>query len=274
MSGAATAKPVALITGASTGIGAAYARTLAREGYDLVLVARDEARLEAVAVPLRERHDSAVECLRADLSRKKGVASVASRISEGAAIDLLINNAGRGSFGRFWTLDAGEEAAQTHLNATAVQRLSHAALGRFVPRRRGAIIFVSSLSGLQPSPYSATYAATKAYVNAFAESLREELRGTGVRIQLLCPGFTRTEFQDRAAVPKELVPRIAWTGVDVVVQDSLHALARDQFRCVPGAFSRGLGGLMRIAPRALTARVMGWVTRSKARSAPSGDPAS
>ncbi len=105
-------------------------------------------------------------------------------------------------------------------------------------------------------------------MNAFAESLREELRGTGVRVQLLCPGFTRTEFQDRAAVPKELVPGIAWTGVDVVVRDSLRALRRDQFRCVPGAFSRGLGWLMRVAPRALTARVVGLATRRKARSVP------
>lgn len=252
---------VALITGASAGIGAAYAEALARDGYDLVLVARRAERLEALAQAIREREKVEVGCLPADLSGAAGLRAVEERIERGEFIDLLVNNAGRGSFGVFWDLPRREELEQADLNATSMLRLAHAALSRMVPARRGALIFVSSLSGYQPSPYSATYGATKAFVNSLAHALREELRGTRVRVQLLCPGFTRTEFQSTASVPAEKIPALAWTDAQVVVDASLQALKRDRFLCTPGHFSKTLGVVMRLAPAALARRVAGWVTR-------------
>ncbi len=255
MSRDASERPVALITGASAGIGAAYAEALARDGHDLILVARRGDRLEALATGLRAREGCRVECFAADLCDETGVRAVEARIDNGAPIHLLVNNAGRGSFGAFWRSDPEGEFQQTLLNAAAVQRLSQAALRRFVPARRGAIIFVSSLSGFQPGPYNATYSATKAFVNAFAHALREELRGSGVRIQLLCPGFTRTEFQQISALPTERIPRFAWTGAEPVVSASLAALRRDRFLCIPGVVSKVLGAVLRVLPPSLACRV-------------------
>ena len=247
----------ALITGASAGIGATYAAALAKRDYDLVLVARREERLQSLAAEIRERDGVSVECLRADLADAVGVGAVETRIAEGAFVDLLVNNAGSGSFAPFWELEPERVLQQSDLNATAMLRLAHAALRRQVPARRGALIFVSSLSAYQPSPYSATYGATKAYVNSLAHALREELRGTGVRVQLLCPGFTRTEFQTHASVPAESIPAMAWTSAELVVESSLEALSRDRFLCTPGRFSKALGVVMRAAPAAWARRVAG-----------------
>ncbi len=182
----------ALVTGASAGIGAAFAEALAREQYDLVLVARRADRLEELAKRLRDARGVAIEVLAADLTDGAGLARVVARVEEGPP-DLLVNNAGHGSFGNFAELDIDREVGEIQLNVVALVRLTRAALPGMIRRGHGAIINVSSMAGFQPMPFNATYGATKAFVNSFTEALHEELRGTGVRVQALCPGFTRTD---------------------------------------------------------------------------------
>ncbi len=252
---------VALVTGASAGIGAAYAERLAREGYDLVLVARRRERLASLAERLRAAHGREVAIEAADLCDPADLARVERRIAETPGLALVVNNAAFGSSGAFWKLDRDREARQVTLNAVVLARLSHAALAVFEPRRSGALINVSSLNGYAPAPYAATYAATKAFVNSFTQSLHEELRGTRIRVQLLCPGFTRTEFQEVAAVPAELVPGFAWMSAEAVVEASLASLARGELVCVPGAGNKLLGWVMRAAPAGLARRIGGALTR-------------
>lgn len=251
----------ALVTGASTGIGAAYAERLAREGYDLVLVARRRDRLESLAKRLREAHGRAVRVEVADLCEPGELERIEQLIGDLPELHLVINNAGMGSSGAYWDLDRAREAAQVTLNTLALARLSHAALEAFAARDRGALINVSSLNGFRPAPYAATYAATKAFVNSFTQSLSEELRGTRVRVQLLCPGFTRTEFQEVAGVPTEYVPAFAWMSAEAVVDASLLALRRGELVCVPGAGNKALGWIMRAVPGALALRIGGALTR-------------
>lgn len=251
----------ALITGASAGIGAAYAERLAREGYDLALVARRRDRLESLAERLRVAHGSTVHVEVADLGEVGDLERVERLIAELPELSLVINNAGIGSSGAYWELDRAREAALVALNTLALARISHAALGVFAARNHGALINVSSLNGFRPAPFAATYAATKAFVNSFTQSLHEELRGTQVRVQLLCPGFTRTEFQEVAGVPAEYVPAFAWMSAEAVVEASLASLRRGELMCVPGAGNKALGWIMRAVPRPLALRIGGALTR-------------
>ena len=187
----------ALVTGASSGLGAAFAVALARRGFDIVVVARRRERLEALAEDLRGRYEVAVQVLVADLTSSADLQSIESRVASDAALTILVNNAGFGTTGRFAEMDPDLEEGEIRLNVVALSRLTRAALPGMIARGTGSIINVSSVSALLPGPYHATYGATKAFVNSFTEALHEELRGTGVRVQALCPGFTRTEFQDR-----------------------------------------------------------------------------
>lgn len=245
----------ALVTGASSGIGAAFGEALAREQYDLVLVARRAERLEELAKRLREARSVDVEVLAADLTDAGGIGRVVARIEERVP-DLLVNNAGCGTFGSFADLDPQRELDEIELNVLALVRLTRAALPGMIRRGHGAIINVSSMAGFQPMPFNATYGGTKAFVNSFSEALHEELRDTGVRIQMLCPGFTRTEFQQTAGVEQSMVPSFAWMEAAQVVEASLHALERGDLVCVPGATNRVLSALQRSSPHALTRRVM------------------
>jgi hypothetical protein len=145
-------------------------------------------------------------------------------------------------------------------------RLTHAALGSMLPRRRGAIVNVSSLAGMGPYPFTATYGATKAFVNSLTEALAEELRGSGVRVQALCPGFTRTRFQERAGVDPETVPRFAWMTAEAVVEASLAALARGDVVCVPGAGYKVLHAASGAMPRSAFRRFIGAVQGRRYRS--------
>src|SRR5262249_26994903 len=164
-------------------IGAAFAEALAGRGHDLVVVARREGRLQDLAASLQRTHGRAVDTLAADLSTDDGVSAVAKRLGdESAPIELLVNNAGFGTSGRFWDLDAAREAAELRVNVEALVILTHAALRAMVPRGRGGVINVSSVAGYQPTPWGATYGATKAFVSSFTNALHEELRGTGVRM--------------------------------------------------------------------------------------------
>jgi short-subunit dehydrogenase len=255
-------KPVALVTGASSGIGRAFADALAARGGELVVVARDDARLDEMGGELERRHGTEVEVVAADLSTEKGTALVEARLeSNDPPVDLLVNNAGFGTFGHFHELSREVEDREIRLNVLAVTRLCHAALPGMLARRRGGIINVSSLAGYQPVPENATYAATKAYVTSLSHALHEETRGTGVKVMVLCPGFTRTEFQERAGVDSRAVPGWLWQSADEVVHAALRAFDRGRAVCIPGPLNQTGAVFSSALPRGLTRRLAGAIVK-------------
>jgi short-subunit dehydrogenase len=240
--GAATqrGRPCALITGASSGLGEAFAERLAADGHDLIVVARREDRLRALADRLGDTHGTATEVLVADLTAPEELRRVEARIATGPALDLLVNNAGFGGYRPFLQLDPDRAEDLIRLQVLAVTRLARAALPAMVARSRGAVINVSSqlaFSAALPSPPlppgRAVYAATKAYINAFTQLLHGELAGTGVRVQALCPGVMRTEFYARMGTDMSRLP-IRPMEPSEVVRASLAALQRGEVLCVPG----------------------------------------
>lgn len=252
----------ALVTGATAGIGLAFAEALAARGHDLVVVSRRTRELTKLAERLGS--DCAVECesLPADLVERADVARVAARLrSADRPVDVLVNSAGVGTFGPFGELDLEGELAEIALNVVALVELSHAAFAPMVARRSGAIVNVSSVAGSVPTPNSATYGATKAYVASFSQALHEEARGTGVRVMALCPGYTRTEFHDRAGLGPTRIPAFAWQTADEVVTVALRDLDRGRAVSVPGALNKIAGALAGISPPAIARRVAGIVIR-------------
>lgn len=191
---------VAVVTGASTGIGAVYADRLAKRGHDLLLVARDETRLTALAERLRAETGVKVEVLRADLTNKTDLKALEDRLASDQAIDVLINNAGMAGFGGFATADRDGLDTMIQLNVTAVTRLAAAAASNFVPRDRGVIVNISSVVGLLPEFKSPVYGATKAFVTYLTQGLREEFGASNVRLQAVLPGATRTEIWERSGM--------------------------------------------------------------------------
>ena len=245
-------RPVALVTGASAGLGEEFARQLARRNHDLVLVARDAARLEALAADLRATLGIEAEVLRADLTVESDLAAVEARAR---AVDLVVNNAGFGTFGPFHTLDVDAEERMVRLNVLAVLRLTHAAAAAMAERGRGGILNVSSLAGYQPGPRNAVYGATKAFVTSFTQAVHEELRGTGVSVTVCCPGFTHTEFQERAAAPASDVPDFLWQDPPEVVRAALDGVAANRAVVVPGAVNKVLGAVSGTLPHSVTRRI-------------------
>ncbi len=234
-SGSATA----LITGASSGIGAAFARKLAALGYDLVLVARRGDRLEALAAELEAAYGIRAETLVADLTDEGDVERVAGAIAAIPNLELLVNNAGMGAEGRFYQADIGPQLDMIRLHVLASVRLSRAALPGMVERGRGGIINVASVAGFMALPENVNYCATKGYLITFSKALQLELIGTGVRVQALCPGFTHTEFHDDLReFDKARTPKILWMPAEAVVDASLRGLARGEVVCIPGIGNR------------------------------------
>lgn len=233
-----TARPRAAVTGASSGIGAAFARRLAAEGFDLVMVARREERLRALAGQLLRDHGAGVEVLRADLGSRDDLARVEERLSS-EPLDLLVNNAGAAGFKPFAALrpDEAEELIVVHVTATT--RLTRAVLPRMVDRGVGRIVNIASLLAFSesippdPLPYRAVYAGSKAFVTSFSQTLHHELRGTGVRVQTCCPGVVATEFHEVAGIDRSSSP-FAPMDPDDVVTASLAALELDEPLCLPG----------------------------------------
>jgi short-subunit dehydrogenase len=250
----------ALITGASSGIGECFARALAARDRNLVLVARSEDKLEALAAELRRRHSVEVEPVAMDMSGATGEGPstrLAPLLSERRlGIDLLVNNAGFGARGEFWKLPLARQSEMLRLNIQALVELTHLLLPAMVAQRRGGIINVSSTAGFQPVPYTTIYAATKAFVTSFSLGLAEELRPYGVRVVTLCPGGTATNFFAASgyAHPKWLGPL---QSPEEVVEAGLKALERGGGLVLPrlankfGVFSQ------RLAPRSLVTKIAG-----------------
>ncbi|MGW4120982.1 SDR family NAD(P)-dependent oxidoreductase [Nocardia sp. NPDC004711] len=245
-------RPVALITGPTSGIGKAYATRLAALGYDLVLVARDEDRLAALAHDVRVRFGARAETLPADLGRSADLGRVAERLAQG--VEFLVNNAGFGMSGEFWTLEPEALQQQLDVNVTAVVQLTRAALPPMLHAAKGTVVNVASTAGLIPGRGS-TYSASKAYVVSFSQGLAGGLAGTGVRVQALCPGFVRTEFHERAGIDMASLPRPLWLSVDEVVAGSLHDLERDRVISVPGMQYKAIVAIAGFIPRSLVTRL-------------------
>jgi len=243
----------ALVTGASSGIGAAFAEALARRGLDLVLVARRRERLERSARELRGL-GVAVEVLAADLTRPDELARVERRLASDERLELLVNDAGVMTHGAFAELDVEREAEMVHLNATVPLRLCHAALGPMLARGRGAIVNVASRAALRPWPPIATYSATKAFLLSLTGSLAEQVRARGVRLQALCPGATRTELFELAGLDLADLDDVSEPGA--VVAASLAALDRGEEVCIPGERPRERW-LRRWLPRRAVAKLAG-----------------
>ncbi len=252
-------RPVALVTGASSGLGERFARDLAATGHDLVVVARHRHNLERLASELAAAHSTVTEVLPADLADPRELALVATRIRDGDPVDVLVNCAGFGSYGRFQDLPVEGETGQVDVNVTALVVLSHAALSVMVPRRSGRLLNVSSTAGFVPGPGSATYSATKAFVTSFTEALHEEVARSGVHVTALCPGFTRTNFQARAGVETRALPSFAWAEAGPVVAAGLAALEHNHAVCVPGFVNKVVAVSPRLGPRSLVRRVAGLV---------------
>ncbi len=236
-----THRPTALITGASSGIGRAFALLLAAQGHDLVLVARREERLAALARELGERHGIIASPLVADLAEPAGVARVEAQIAGLARLDLLVNAAGFGTSGRFARIDSARHLEMIQLHVVAAVRLTRAALPGMIERGQGAIINVASVTAFVPLPGNVTYAGTKAFLVGFSQTLQAELRGTGVRVQALCPGFTYSEFHDTAEYTRfsrKRIPGLLWMTADAVAAGSLKALRRGGVVYIPGLANR------------------------------------
>ena len=237
----------ALVTGASSGIGAEIARVLADRGCALTLVARRADRLEQLARELSGR--VAVDVVPADLVDDAGIAAVEQRLRD-SPVELLVNNAGVGTGGTFHTLPLDGELHEISLNVLALVRLTRAALPSMVEAGHGGVLNVSSLAGDQPLRGSATYAASKAYVTTFSESIAAELRGTGVHVTVLKPGFTYTEMGgEEAPDPASFMGKHLWLQADRVARDAVDAVERGRLICVPGGQWKAVNGLVQALPR-------------------------
>jgi len=250
----------ALVTGASSGIGAEMARLLGEAGIPTVLVARRGDRLREIA----DRYDGC-EVLEADLGTAEGRTACVERImSAEEPIDLVVNNAGFGTSGAFHELDVERLEDEIELNVSALTTLSHAALSVMVPRRRGYLLNVSSVAGFQAGPGLAVYSATKAYVTSLTEALHEEVRSSGVHVTALCPGLTKTEFQQRSNTQSysSTYPDFVWTSAESVAATGLADVAKNRTLAVPGALYKGMVGAASITPRFITRRMSGLAGRT------------
>lgn len=228
---------VALITGASSGLGEAFARKLASQGYNLVLVARREERLSALSNELQTNHPVKVEIIVADLTRDSDTERVETKISTMEKVDVLINNAGFATTGTFADVDLHGQLGMIALHIIAPTRLTRAALTRM--QKGGIIINVASLGAFVTVPENVTYCATKAYLVVFSETLQLEVKEKGIRVQALCPGFTRTEFHGKMiGFNPSVIPKFLWMTPDDVAKESLNAVEKGKVLCIPGLKNR------------------------------------
>jgi short-subunit dehydrogenase len=261
------AEDVALITGASSGIGEALARRIARDGRHLAVVARRTDRLEKLAQELTAAHGVAVHVIAQDLIQPGAIERLLGEVAHrGLTVDWLVNNAGFGTHGLFAELPVERELEEIRLNVAVLVELTGRLLPAMVARRRGAVVNIASVGAFTPSPYMATYAATKAFVLSFSEAIAVELRGTGVDVLCVCPGFTRTEFQSAAQVDVSAIPSLAWMSAETVADQAVRAVGRRAV-VVNGLMNSLLTGVVRVLPRSMVTRTVGAMMSSTMKGA-------
>ena len=261
-------RPLAAITGASSGIGATFARKLAPD-HDLLLIARRLDRLKELATQLEERHGTHSECIEADLTQEREVATLAEKLAANERLILLVNNAGFGTPGRFWEADLATQEAMHKLHVMATLKLTHAALRNMVARDSGAVVNVSSVAAFIRSARSASYCATKSWMAVFTEALYLELRSvrSNVAVQALCPGFTYSEFHDVAGLDRRgLAPAAFWLSAEEVVDASLDGLRRGKLFVIPGWRYRVLTSLLGKLPARWRLAVEMATSRARSRA--------
>jgi short-subunit dehydrogenase len=249
-------KRLAVVTGASGSLGGEFARQLAAGGYHLVLTGRRKERLESLAAELRQLYGIDVDVLPADLAKIDQVRRLEDELLKLERIDLLINNAGFGLVGHFWQLDLEAQAEMLQVHDLASMRLTHAVLPGMVARRAGGVVQVSSLAAFLRRRNSVMYSATKSFLVAFSQALIDDLKGTGVRVQVLCPGFIVTEFHDpdeMKSFDRRRIPGLLWLRARDVVRESLTAIQQGSGLVIPGFWYKlsavllrfpGIGGIL------------------------------
>jgi len=252
-----SSRPIALITGASAGIGAVFARKLAARGYDLILTARRQDRLTAAGAELSAAHGVSCETLAADLGDAAQLRKVEDRIRRCDHLELLVNNAGFGTMGSFLKGDVDAQELMIRVHITATMRLTRAALDVMMPKGRGGIISTSSMAAFETNPGSVGYSASKTWINRFTEGLEMELRSVGspIKVQALCPGFTYTEFHDVIKMDRGRIPKFLWLPAELVVDASLDGLDRGQLIVIPGLRYRVLKAITGLVPKFLKRRM-------------------
>lgn len=256
-------RKLAVITGASAGIGAMFARKLAARGYDLLLIARREDRLKSLASELSETYHVKADFLAADLANPADLESAAQTIQDSAGLGLLVNNAGFGLHGLFFESDVTGQMEIHRLHVLATVRLTHAALKNLVARGEGGIINVASVGGFSQAPGSISYNSTKAWMISFTEGAAIELasKGSNVRVQALCPGFTLSEFHDVIHMDRSAIPKSLWMTADFVVEQSLRGLDQGKLIVIPGWRYKMVVAGMKMIPGALMRRLTQSTTR-------------
>ncbi len=255
---------VTLITGASAGLGEGFAKALAAKKKNLLLVARREERLAALAVQLERACNVSVKTIAADLSAPDGAEKLMTEVDQrGLIVETLINNAGFGARGAFADLSLAAQREMIALNCTALMELSHRVLPGMIERKSGGILNVASTAAFQPGPWMAVYYATKAFVLSFSEALHEEVREHGVKVAALCPGPTRTEFADVAGMTDSALFKRFAASADQVVRDGLTALEHNQAVKVSGALNLMMAESIRFTPRGLARRIAGGMQKAR-----------
>jgi short-subunit dehydrogenase len=255
-------KPLAAVTGASSGIGEVFARALAGRGYDLLLVARRRDRLEALS------REIGGEVIAADLTSDADLRRIEERLRAADQLELLVNNAGFGVGGAFAKADIDAQDRMHRLHIMATMRLTHAAIGGMVTRDRGGVINVSSVAAFLTNPGAIGYCATKTWINSFTEGLYLELRskGSAVRVQALCPGFVYSEFHDAAGMDRtKLAPKAWWLTAESVVRESLEGLDRGKLFVIPSVRYKVLVGVLGLMPKAMKRSVLVAAARRQGR---------
>jgi uncharacterized protein len=246
-------RPLAVITGGSSGIGAMFARKLAERKYDLLLIARREDWLRSLAAELANMYQVEGQWMKADLAADKDVEKVADRVRGAANLGLLVNNAGFGAHGYFAEADVRVQEQMHRVHVLATMRLMHAALANLVPRGVGGIINVASVAGFGQAPGSVSYNATKTWMNSFTEGIAMELgaKGSPVKVQALCPGFTLSEFHDILHADRSAIPSSLWMTADFVVSESLRGFDEGKLFVIPGWRYKLIVAAMKLLPASL-----------------------
>ncbi len=257
------AQAVALVTGASSGIGEALARRIARDGRPLALVARRADRLETLARELKDAHGVATHVIARDLVKPGAGRELVDEVERrGLTVDWLVNNAGFGTAGRFDQLPVEGELDEIRLNVEVLVELTGRCLPAMVARKAGVVMNIASVAAFSPGPFMSTYAATKAFVLAFSEGIAAELRGTGVQVLCVCPGFTRTEFQQKAEVDVSGIPSFAWMSAEQVADQAVRAVGHGPV-LVNGALNNVFTAALRFVPRGLVSRATAALLKPK-----------